>query len=273
MVRARVLHESLLCSPAARARAANVDSDKSTNIADCKSSFTRRRLTVCILARSSEPASRRSCARQPASQVQRSKSAIRGTGRMYRQRWNGRAGGASTWVMSGAAGLSVCALVAASPALAQQADPQGAVNPPQGTILSPIVIKTPRNSGPVAPRVAGGSGGHGGARHQRHALKLRCALDQLGEVGGHGLRLAWDRDGQVDGRDGAPEHQQRARVRARRAGHLGRQSAGPHGSHQLRHPRHRREPGAPRDRRRQGAGFSGHQFRRRRDLHTRLHRL
>jgi hemoglobin/transferrin/lactoferrin receptor protein len=45
-------------------------------------------------------------------------------------------------------------LIAGGPALAQQAPTaaeQAQVTPPQGTILSPIVVKTPRNSGPSSP--------------------------------------------------------------------------------------------------------------------------
>ena len=51
-------------------------------------------------------------------------------------------------------GAPLCALIATGPALAQQAPPQGAQAAPtlpQGTILSPIVVKTPQNSGPSAP--------------------------------------------------------------------------------------------------------------------------
>ena len=44
--------------------------------------------------------------------------------------------------------------LAQSQAQSQPADPAATVNPPAGTILSPIVVKTPRNSGPSAPRSA-----------------------------------------------------------------------------------------------------------------------
>jgi hemoglobin/transferrin/lactoferrin receptor protein len=49
-------------------------------------------------------------------------------------------------------GAPLGALIAAGPARAQQAPAQEAPTPPQGTILSPIVVKTPQNSGPSAPR-------------------------------------------------------------------------------------------------------------------------
>jgi len=47
-------------------------------------------------------------------------------------------------------GAPLGALIVAGPALGQ-APAQESLTPPQGTILSPIVVKTPRNSGPSAP--------------------------------------------------------------------------------------------------------------------------
>jgi len=64
------------------------------------------------------------------------------------------AGGASALAMSMSAGAPLCALLAPWPARAQQPpaqEAQAVPAPPQSTILSPIVIKTPRNSGPSAP--------------------------------------------------------------------------------------------------------------------------
>src|SRR5581483_10826376 len=60
-------------------------------------------------------------------------------------------------VAGGAPALAVCAALGALTATlgphaasAQQAEAP-AVTPPQGTILSPIVVRTPRNAGPGAP--------------------------------------------------------------------------------------------------------------------------
>ena len=126
--------------------------------------------------------------------------------------------------------------------------------------------------GPQRAAVATLTRGCGARSTSSDAVELRCAVDDLGEVGRHRLRFTGHRDRQVDGRDGAAEHQQCARVRARRARPLRRQPARTYRGHQLRHPRHRREPRAARDRRRQGPGFPRHQHRRR-HLYPRLHRL
>jgi hemoglobin/transferrin/lactoferrin receptor protein len=70
---------------------------------------------------------------------------------MYRG-WKRRLDGSASALAMGvaAAGALGCALVGVGGAHAQQ--PQAEPVPPQGTILSPIVVKAPQNTGPSAPR-------------------------------------------------------------------------------------------------------------------------
>jgi len=71
---------------------------------------------------------------------------------MYRRMSNRLAGGASAVAMSMVGGCAtMCVLMMAGPAQAQQAPAEATIVPPQGTILSPIVVKTPKNAGPSAP--------------------------------------------------------------------------------------------------------------------------
>ena len=65
------------------------------------------------------------------------------------------AGEVSALALRACIGAPICVLIASGPALAQQAtapEAQAAPASPQSTILSPIVVKTPQNSGPSAPR-------------------------------------------------------------------------------------------------------------------------
>src|SRR5258705_12766697 len=71
---------------------------------------------------------------------------------MYRHIVRSLAGGVWPLAIGACMGAAFCALIATGPAQAQQAPAQEAQASPQSTILSPIVVKTPQNSGPSAPR-------------------------------------------------------------------------------------------------------------------------